>query len=183
MWSYGRMDSPLLFFKSEEISVIYFSNIISFFFFFLNFLLSYLLGETYWINRLTKFKRVDSLPLYFLRIIHFAIASLSTLYLQRFVCVLSLFTWQLVVDPLNVVISFPHPHLNLFDLPAPLCGSPGEVTNGGRKGQIFRHPAVVTYYCHEGYQLIGNPRRQCQADGKWSGSLPLCRRKFFLSIY
>lgn len=59
--------------------------------------------------------------------------------------------------------------------PPPLCGSPGEVTNGGRKGQIFRHPAVVTYYCHEGYQLIGNPRRQCQADGKWSGSLPLCR--------
>lgn len=178
MWNYGHMDSPLWklrFFKSEETSVKWFSNIISFF---LNFLASYLLGETYWINRLTKFKRVDSLPLYFLRVVHFAIASLPTLYLQRIrLCPFSLHL-KISCRSVDCRNFFP-PHLTLFDLPAPLCGSPGEVTNGGRKGQIFRHPAVVTYYCHEGYQLIGNPRRQCQADGKWSGSLPLCRRKFF----
>ncbi|GAB1599781.1 protein lev-9 isoform X5 [Argonauta hians] len=54
------------------------------------------------------------------------------------------------------------------------CGYPGEVSNGRREGQEFRHPSKVTYFCNEGFQLIGNAVRECQANGQWSGSLPLC---------
>lgn len=153
--------------------LLYISQILSLFF--LNFLLSYLLGEanknqTCWLFA-SLFPSCYSLC--------YCLAS-DSLFTEIRLCPFSL---HLTISCRSVHCRhfFP-PHLTLFDLPAPLCGSPGEVTNGGRKGQIFRHPAVVTYYCHEGYQLIGNPRRQCQADGKWSGSLPLCRRKFFLTI-
>ncbi|XP_036361159.1 CUB and sushi domain-containing protein 1 isoform X10 [Octopus sinensis] len=54
------------------------------------------------------------------------------------------------------------------------CKYPGEVSNGRREGQDFRYPAKVTYFCNEGFQLIGNPVRECQINGQWSGSLPLC---------
>ncbi|XP_029641001.1 sushi, von Willebrand factor type A, EGF and pentraxin domain-containing protein 1-like isoform X2 [Octopus sinensis] len=55
------------------------------------------------------------------------------------------------------------------------CGFPGELVNGRREGNRFRFPGKVTYHCNEGYELHGQPVRECQADGVWSGSLPVCK--------
>lgn len=58
------------------------------------------------------------------------------------------------------------------------CGHPGEVANGKRDGSIFIYPNRVTYTCFEGYELTGRPYRICQANGQWSGTLPVCRREY-----
>ncbi|GAB1599431.1 hypothetical protein Ahia01_000220300, partial [Argonauta hians] len=55
------------------------------------------------------------------------------------------------------------------------CGFPGELVNGRREGNRFRFPGKVTYHCNEGYELRGQPVRECQANGVWSGSLPACK--------
>eukprot|EP00106_Octopus_bimaculoides_P014698 XP_014782140.1 PREDICTED: protein lev-9-like [Octopus bimaculoides] len=55
------------------------------------------------------------------------------------------------------------------------CGFPGELVNGRREGNRFRFPGKVTYHCNEGYELHGQPVRECQANGVWSGSLPVCK--------
>ncbi len=36
--------------------------------------------------------------------------------------------------------------------------------------------AVARYRCHAGFTLEGDEERTCQADGSWSGTIPLCRR-------
>ena len=36
---------------------------------------------------------------------------------------------------------------------------------------------VATYFCDEGYDLVGDNNRVCQADGSWTGSDPDCSRK------
>ena len=33
------------------------------------------------------------------------------------------------------------------------------------------------YTCNQGYRLIGNAVRSCQADGTWNGNEPTCTRK------
>ena len=49
------------------------------------------------------------------------------------------------------------------------------------KGQVVlegRSPgSKATYSCRPGYQLVGNPTRKCQNNGRWSGSTPFCRSK------
>ena len=37
--------------------------------------------------------------------------------------------------------------------------------------------AVATYTCSEGYDLIGDAVRTCQAGEQWNGSEPNCARK------
>lgn len=58
------------------------------------------------------------------------------------------------------------------------CSHPGDVANGKREGSIFIYPNRVTYTCSEGFELIGRPYRICQANGQWSGTLPVCRREY-----
>jgi len=39
---------------------------------------------------------------------------------------------------------------------------------------------VATYSCNNGYLLVGNMTRTCQADGRWTGTDPFCRKyKFY----
>ena len=34
--------------------------------------------------------------------------------------------------------------------------------------------AVATYACSEGYNLVGDTMRTCQANGQWTGTVPTC---------
>jgi CUB/sushi domain-containing protein len=54
------------------------------------------------------------------------------------------------------------------------CGNPGEPTNGVKVGSSTTFGSTVQYRCNEGYELDGNERRECQANGRWSGVLPRC---------
>ena len=47
----------------------------------------------------------------------------------------------------------------------------GQVSHTGRT--TFRQTA--TYSCDRGYDLVGNSTRTCQANGVWSGSIPICQ--------
>ena len=37
--------------------------------------------------------------------------------------------------------------------------------------------AVATYTCSEGYSLVGDAMRTCQANGQWNGTEPTCEGK------
>jgi len=50
------------------------------------------------------------------------------------------------------------------------------VTAGHPIGSTFGQ--TVTYNCDEGYILLGDNTRVCQATGVWSGSVPTCECKF-----
>ncbi|XP_066300831.1 CUB and sushi domain-containing protein 3-like [Branchiostoma lanceolatum] len=55
----------------------------------------------------------------------------------------------------------------------PLLQSP---TNGGSIGNNY-YQDVKNFTCGSGYELDGLATITCQADGKWSGSVPSCARK------
>ncbi|XP_074642636.1 sushi, von Willebrand factor type A, EGF and pentraxin domain-containing protein 1-like [Tubulanus polymorphus] len=55
------------------------------------------------------------------------------------------------------------------------CGHPGDVDNGRRVGDIFSYPYRVVYFCDTGYIISGHNFRECQENGKWSGSTPICK--------
>ena len=38
----------------------------------------------------------------------------------------------------------------------------------------------ATYFCNVGYNLMGDSTRECQDDGSWSGSAPVCDRELLL---
>lgn len=54
----------------------------------------------------------------------------------------------------------------------PLCGYV-------RQPRLPRFGTVANYSCHIGYGLMGVSSRRCQADGRWSGSSPSCRSKWY----
>ena len=37
--------------------------------------------------------------------------------------------------------------------------------------------AVANYTCNEGYNLVGDAVRTCQANEEWTGTEPICMRK------
>ena len=37
--------------------------------------------------------------------------------------------------------------------------------------------AIATYTCSEGYDLVGDAMRTCQANEQWAGTEPNCTRK------
>ena len=41
--------------------------------------------------------------------------------------------------------------------------------------------SVATYTCSEGYSLVGDAERTCQADGQWDGSEPSCTCKLLVN--
>ena len=55
------------------------------------------------------------------------------------------------------------------------CSNPGDLAYGTRSGSNITYLKSVMYQCARGYQLVGHARLSCQADGKWNGSLPMCK--------
>ncbi|KAL6079810.1 hypothetical protein STEG23_033901 [Scotinomys teguina] len=53
------------------------------------------------------------------------------------------------------------------------CDPPGIPSLGYFEGESFTSGSVVTYYCEDGYRLVGTQKLQC-IDGEWSGSYPTC---------
>ena len=39
----------------------------------------------------------------------------------------------------------------------------------------IREDTIATLTCESGYHLEGNNQRQCQSDGNWTGTEPLCK--------
>ncbi|EPY74341.1 hypothetical protein CB1_002101001 [Camelus ferus] len=53
------------------------------------------------------------------------------------------------------------------------CNSPENITHGYFEGVDFTPGSTITYYCEEGYCLVGTQSQQC-IDGDWSSALPVC---------
>ena len=64
-------------------------------------------------------------------------------------------------------------------LSAVICRDPGTLQNGNRRvvnqqsGQ-FTCGSYIEYSCNNGFQIRGNNRVDCQANGQFSGALPTC---------
>ncbi|KOX71267.1 Sushi, von Willebrand factor type A, EGF and pentraxin domain-containing protein 1, partial [Melipona quadrifasciata] len=54
------------------------------------------------------------------------------------------------------------------------CGFPGYFPRGRIHGRSYFFGDEIYYFCFINYELRGNPRRICNADGKWSGLPPVC---------
>ena len=55
------------------------------------------------------------------------------------------------------------------------CGFPDTPKNGQVRSPVSTlYTSRVTYLCHTGYTLQGSNTTTCQANGEWSGSVPLC---------
>ena len=61
------------------------------------------------------------------------------------------------------------------DLDPPKYGSVRITTNrvGGK----------ADYKCDDGFILVGVQWRKCQANGKWTGEAPTCKRKIVIGVY
>uniref|UniRef100_A0A8C0BA79 Sushi, von Willebrand factor type A, EGF and pentraxin domain-containing protein 1 n=1 Tax=Buteo japonicus TaxID=224669 RepID=A0A8C0BA79_9AVES len=55
-----------------------------------------------------------------------------------------------------------------------ICGPPEDISHGFLNGSGFSYGEFAQYVCFPGYELHGNPLRQCLSNGSWSGSLPSC---------
>ena len=66
-----------------------------------------------------------------------------------------------------------------YVLPAAVsCGpAPNAPSNGQQSGSGTTFGSTVTFTCNQGYNLQGDSRRTCMADGQWNGSAPTCSRK------
>lgn len=55
------------------------------------------------------------------------------------------------------------------------CGNPDVPPHGTVHAPWTCAGAVAMYACSEGYTLVGEPIRKCQADGTWAATAPTCR--------
>lgn len=63
------------------------------------------------------------------------------------------------------------------------CPAPDSPKNGRAIYTSTSYNSVVSYECRYGYTLVGESSRRCGADKKWSGTLPVCKGKFFLECH
>ncbi|CAH1773668.1 unnamed protein product [Owenia fusiformis] len=58
-----------------------------------------------------------------------------------------------------------------------VCPEPEKIEKGSLKGNMVKtqYGEIIQYQCEEGYIIEGNPRRRCQRDKTWSGTLPKCK--------
>ena len=67
--------------------------------------------------------------------------------------------------------------------PRVACGEPELIDNGMITASTKECVAfwdvgcIITYTCTEGYSLFGNQERECNEQGKWTGSKPTCASK------
>ena len=61
------------------------------------------------------------------------------------------------------------------------CPSLPIPTNGGKKGcedtVSELYDTLCSFYCSDGYSLVGSSARRCLENGTWSGETSLCLRK------
>ncbi len=62
-------------------------------------------------------------------------------------------------------------------LTAMVCDVLTDPLNGTVIGDNRTFTSVVRYECIDGYFLVGDETRTCQADGEWSGDDPTCMGK------
>ncbi|XP_078449693.1 CUB and sushi domain-containing protein 3 isoform X2 [Lampetra fluviatilis] len=55
------------------------------------------------------------------------------------------------------------------------CGHPGNPVHGVTQGNWYSYSDVVNFTCNTGYTSEGSMHAQCQANGQWSSSIPVCR--------
>ncbi|CAH1248696.1 CSMD1 [Branchiostoma lanceolatum] len=53
------------------------------------------------------------------------------------------------------------------------CPTAASPTNGVVSGGTY-YGDVASYSCYPGYEIAGSSTQTCQADGKWSGTVPTC---------
>ena len=62
-----------------------------------------------------------------------------------------------------------------------MCGRLSNPENGGVSQQMPRVVgSVAVYVCRRGFRLVGNSRRVCQPDGRYSGTAPTCEGEYQL---
>ncbi|CAG0880630.1 unnamed protein product [Cyprideis torosa] len=56
------------------------------------------------------------------------------------------------------------------------CGYPGRPANGSltSRAQAYYPLERARYHCHDGFVLFGVAERTCQANGSWTGQVPVC---------
>ena len=64
------------------------------------------------------------------------------------------------------------------------CGNPAVKRSTGLTADIPRTTfgGGVTFKCSKGYDLAGSAKRQCGADGKWSGVAPSCKIRICAAV-
>ncbi|XP_054276634.1 sushi, von Willebrand factor type A, EGF and pentraxin domain-containing protein 1-like [Macrosteles quadrilineatus] len=55
------------------------------------------------------------------------------------------------------------------------CGFPGYFPAGWIIGRSYFYESKIEYVCQNGYRLVGDKTRTCQANGTWSGDIPSCQ--------
>ncbi|XP_042551824.1 sushi, von Willebrand factor type A, EGF and pentraxin domain-containing protein 1 [Dipodomys spectabilis] len=77
--------------------------------------------------------------------------------------------YKSVGNPLFVCQANRHWHSESPLVCVPLnCGKPPPIQNGFMKGENFEVGSKVQFFCHEGYELVGDSAWTCQKSGKWS---------------
>ena len=54
------------------------------------------------------------------------------------------------------------------------CGKIGDPKNGEVTFNGTTFGSEATYECDEGFELVGEATRVCEATGEWSGEEPVC---------
>ncbi|XP_064453477.1 complement C2 isoform X3 [Mirounga angustirostris] len=62
--------------------------------------------------------------------------------------------------------------------PAGHCPNPGISVGAVRMGSRFGLGDKVSYRCSSNLVLTGSAERECQSDGVWSGTEPICRQRY-----
>ena len=64
---------------------------------------------------------------------------------------------------------------------AAVCADLPDPANGNIKLTGTEFGDTASYSCDVGFQLVGPAERICLANGRWSGSLPVCNGEFVAS--
>ena len=65
-----------------------------------------------------------------------------------------------------------------------ICDFPGKPRHGHLDGTIpSKFGGVISFSCSDGFALVGEEHRVCQANSQWGGTQPKCESKFSHQYY